>query len=304
MDLSGPRRFRAAARSAVQGFRATPLIFLASSGTLTAGLLLLGVYLLLLQNMRSVLDQAGDDLKLVAYLSTGAPVDGEVSRFLDKVRALDAVESVQYVSADDALAQLRSALGSDATVVEGLDRNPLPASVEIYPVSGNRSAAAVRRLAERLEALPGVAEVRYGVEWVEGYTRILRGVQWVGVLLGGFLLLVLGAIVAATVRLAVHARQEEIRIQRLVGANTLFVRLPFYLEGLAQGAVAALVAIGFLYGLYVLGLPLVGDPLRFLLGRADPQFLGSAEVLLLVLVGVGLGVGGAVVSLIHVDGSA
>ena len=134
-------------------------------------------------------------------------------------------------------------------------------------------------------------EVRYGVEWVEGYTRILRAVRWVGLLLGGFLVLVLGAIVAGTLRLALHAREEEIRIQRLVGANTLFVRLPFYLEGIAQGVVAAIVSLALLYGLYALGLPLVGEPLRFLLGHAEPRFLGTGEVLLLLLAGVGLGLG-------------
>ena len=74
MDLSGLRRVRAAVRSAVRGLRATPLIFLASSGTLTAGLLLLGVYLLILQNMRAVVDQAGDDLTLVAVRREPIPV--------------------------------------------------------------------------------------------------------------------------------------------------------------------------------------------------------------------------------------
>jgi cell division transport system permease protein len=305
MELSRPRRLRAAARSALKGLRATPLIFLASAGTMAAGLLLLGVYLLLLENMRSVLDQAGDELKLVAYLTReGVPTDGDLSRFLDKIGALEAVESVQYVSADEALARLRSALGKDASVVDGLKRNPLPASVEIQPRGGRRSAAAVQDLARQLRALRGVDEVRYGVEWVEGYTRILRGVEWIGVMLGAFLLLVLGAIVAATVRLALHARHDEIQIQRLVGANTLFVRLPFYLEGLAQGLVAALVAICVLWGLYALGLPLVGEPLRFVLGQAELRFLGAGELVLLAAVGVGLGVGGAALSLAHLDEGA
>ncbi len=123
-------------------------------------------------------------------------------------------------------------------------------------------------------------------------------------LLGGFLLLVLGTIVAGTVRLALHAREDEIRIQRLVGANTLFVQLPFYLEGIAQGALAAVGAVAVLYGLFALGLPLVGEPLRFLLGREDPSFLGFQEIGLLILIGVGLGVGGAAVSLAHMDDGA
>ena len=55
MDLRSLRRTHAAVRSAFRGIRTTPLIFLASSGTLAAGLLLFGVYLLVLGNMRHAL---------------------------------------------------------------------------------------------------------------------------------------------------------------------------------------------------------------------------------------------------------
>jgi cell division transport system permease protein len=302
MDLSGARRLWAAVRSALRGFRATPLIFVASAGTLTAGLLLLSVYLLVLHNMRSVLDDVGDDLKLVAFFPVeGAPQDGDRKEILDRIGALEWVTQASYVSPDQALERLRKALGSEADLLEGVERNPLPGSIEIFPQADGRSASSMRRLADQVSGLGPFEEVRYGVEWVDGYTRALRAVEWVGVLLGAFLFLVLGAIVAGTVRLGLHAREDEIRIQRLVGAGTLFVRLPFYLEGMAQGLVAAGLAVGLLYGLFAVGLPLVGEPLAFLLGRAEPQFLGAGQILLLGLIGVGLGVGGAALSLVHMD---
>ena len=305
MDLSSLRRLRSAARSAVRGVRATPLIFLASAGTLTAGLLLLAVYLLVLQNMRSVLRNVGEDLKLVAFFPVdGEPRDGDRNELLERIRSLEWVTRVRYVSADEALERLRKALGSEASLLDGVERNPLPASVEVFPEPNGRSAAGMSRLAEEVTELGAFEEVRYGVEWVDGYARAVRALEGVGVLLGVFLLLVLGAIVAGTVRLGLHAREEEIRIQRLVGAGTLFVRLPFYLEGLAQGAVASGLAVAILYALFGLGLPGVGAPLRFLLGRAEPEFLGLGTIALLVAVGVGLGVGGAAISLVHMDDEA
>jgi cell division transport system permease protein len=301
MDLTGFRRLRGAVRSAFRGLRATPLIFLASAGTLTAGLVLLGVYLLALNHMPGVLAQVGEEIKLVAFLEGEASSDGHRDRLLNELTSWGAIGSVRYVPPEEALERLRSALGPEGSLVEGLESNPLPASVEIHPAKGSRSAESARALADRVAALSGVAEVRYGVEWVEGYTRILRAVEWVGVLLGGFLLLVLGAIVAGTVRLALHSREEELRIQRLVGAGTLFVRLPFYIEGVLQGALAAAAAVGILYVVYTLGLPLLGDPLRFLVGRTELQFLDRADVISLFALGIGLGAGGAAVSLVHMD---
>ncbi len=302
MELSGLRRLSSAVRSALRGLRATPIIFLASAGTLTAGLLLLAVYLLVLQNMSSVLENVGDDLKLVAFFPVdAAPAEGEREKILKRVRKLEWVTSASYVSADEALERLRKALGTEADLLEGVERNPLPASVEIFPKANGRSTSSMSRLADELSEIEAFEEVRYGVEWVEGYTRALQAVEWVGIFLGAFLLLVLGSIVAGTVRLGLHARENEIRIQRLVGAGTLFVRLPFYIEGMLQGGVAAALAVVVLYGLFALGLPMLGEPLRFLLGNAEPQFLGAGQVGLLGLLGIGLGVGGAAVSLIQMD---
>lgn len=302
MDLKGTRRLRAAVRSALRGLRATPLIFLASAGTLAAGLSLLGAYRLVLVNMGSVLDRAGEDLKLVLFLPKGAePGERERDRLVRDIEGWPEVDHVGYVSAEAALERLRIALGSEGSLVEDLHSNPLPSSLEIHPVADRRSAAGVRALAEKLARIPGVDDVRYGVEWVEGYTRVLRAIEWVGLLLGLFLVLVLGAIVAGTVRLALHAREDELRIQRLVGAGTLFVRLPFYVEGALQGLAAAGAAIALLYALYALGLPMLGEPIRFLVGGTELRFLAGSDLALLGAVGVGLGVGGAAVSLFSMD---
>jgi cell division transport system permease protein len=113
--------------------------------------------------------------------------------------------------------------------------------------------------------------------------------------------LVLGVIVSGTVRLAVHARADELQIQRLVGAGAFLVRLPFYLEAGLQGALGAGLAVGFLYGLSALGLPLVGDTVQRLLGVSTVHFFGPLEVVGLLLLGTALGVGSALLSLARLD---
>jgi cell division transport system permease protein len=182
-----------------------------------------------------------------------------------------------------------------------LPRNPLPASFELGVLPSHRTPERLRALALAIEGLPGVEEVRYGADWAESYARVIRILEVVGLTLGGFLLLVLGAIVAGTVRLAVHSRADEIEIQRLVGAGGLFVRLPFYLEGALQGGAAAALALAVLYGLYRLGLPLLREPLEFLVGRAELVFFGPFEVVLLFGVALALGIGAAVVALMRLE---
>ena len=57
---------------------------------------------------------------------------------------------------------------------------------------------------------------------------------------------VAGIIIANTIRLTVFARRREIAIMQLVGATNTYIRLPFICEGLLDGVVGALCAIGLL----------------------------------------------------------
>ena len=305
MDLASIRRLLTASRSALRGIRSTPMVFAVSVATMAAGLFLLGTYLLVVQNMRQVLEQFGHGLKLVAFLEPGAVQKPEAIDALRlKLEKLPAVGSARFVSQTQALELLRADLGREAGILEDLERNPLPPSFELELAAENRSPAALRDLSQAVAGIEGVQEVRYGEDWVEGYARVLRAAEWLGVGLGALLLLVLASITAGTVRLAVQTRSDEIQIQRLVGAGGLFVRLPFCVEGALQGAVAAGAALAVLYGLFQLGLPILGELLHFFLGQTAPAFFGPVQIALLFSLGVGLGAGGATLSLIRLDETA
>ena len=294
----------AAARSGLRGIRATPLVFAISIATMTAGLLVLGVYMLALQNMRSLLESFGEELLVTAYLdpetSAEAPRIAELER---AIGALSGVAGVRFVSPEAGLARLRSDLGDQADVLEGLNRNPLPPAFELEPIPSHRTPEALEPLAAALSALPGVAEVRYRREWVERFAGVVSAAQWVGLALGAGLTAVLAAISGGTIRLAVYTRADEIQIQRLVGAGAWYVRLPFYLEGGLQGVLSAGLALAALYGLYRTGLPLLREPLTYLLGSGSLSFLGGFEVAGLAGLGVAIGVGGAVLSLLRLETS-
>ncbi len=302
MEREQLRWLGSALRSGLRGIRATPIIFTLSVSSMAAGLLLLGSYLLVVHNMQQVLERFGNELRIVAFLKPGAqPSPTEVAELRSHFEAFDGVSQVRFVDSSQALERLRSDLGREAGILEGLEANPLPASFEITLAADARSARSIEPLAARIAESEAIDDVRWGEDWVQGYSRLLRAVVWLGAALGAFLMLVLCTVVAGTVRLALYARTDEIQIQRLVGASGLFVRLPFYLEGALQGAAAAGVALTLLYGLFQLGLPILGDLLAFLLGHATPSFFGASQIVLIFLIGVGLGVGGSVLSLVRLE---
>jgi cell division transport system permease protein len=245
--------------------------------------------------MEELLDQFGDDLRVTAYLES--EVSGEALRALeDRARQIPGVEDVEAVSQEQALERFRASVGSGSTLLDGLEINPLPASLEISLSDDRRSAEGMEAVANAIEGLAGVESLSSGRDWVEGYLRAVALVRGVGLGLGIILALATLLIVANTIRLGIYARRDELEILSLVGASRAFVQTPFLLEGLLQGAAGGAIALGLLYTLFRLVLPEFEFGLELLLGTA-PSFFSSGEALLLVAGGAGLGLFGSATAL-------
>jgi cell division transport system permease protein len=282
-------------RTAIRGIASSPVTSGISVVTIGVTLVLVGAFALLLRNMEELLDQFGDDLRVTAYLES--EVSGEVLRGLEqRVREIPGVEDVEAVSQDEALERFRASVGSGSALLDGLDVNPLPASLEISLREDRRSAEGMEAVASAIEGLAGVESLSSGRDWVEGYLRAVALVKGVGIGLGIILALATLLIVSNTIRLGVFARRDELEILSLVGASRPFVLTPFLLEGLLQGAAGGAVALALLYALFRLVLPGFEFGLELLVGSA-PRFFSSGEALFVVVGGAGLGLFGSAAAL-------
>jgi cell division transport system permease protein len=282
-------------RTAIRGIASSPVTSGISVVTIGVTLVLVGAFALLLRNMEELLDQFGDDLRVTAYLESD--VSGEALRALeDRVREIPGVEDVEALSPDEALERFRASVGSGSELLDGLDINPLPASLEISLRDDRRSAEGMEAVANAIERLAGVESLSAGRDWVEGYLRAVALVRGVGVGLGIILALATLLIVSNTIRLGVFARRDELEILALVGASRSFVRAPFLLEGVFQGAAGGAIALGLLYALFRLVLPGFEFGLELLVGSA-PRFFSSNEALIVIGGGAGLGLFGSAAAL-------
>ena len=164
-----------------------------------------------------------------------------------------AAEGRQYVSKVEALTTFRRELAELASLTDGFDDNPFPASIEVHLSAAAEADGGADALLHDAAALPGVADIRYDREWLTRIASGLAAVRGPGFALGFLLALAAAVTVAAVVRLGLHARRDEIEIMQLVGSPLAFIRGPFVAEGLMQG-VGALLAIALLW----LGLGVVG----------------------------------------------
>jgi FtsX extracellular domain len=194
------------------------------------------------------------DLRIVLLLrSDAAPAEGRAG-ILPAIRVLPGVGAVRFVSATDALAELRRYLGTAAAGLDRLPVNPAPARVEITPASPI-TAAGLRALVETLGHLAGVEQVQAAIGWVEPAERVERGLRRVGLALGSLLALAAVVTIAAATGMAVERRPAEGREWT-----------PLLLQAAFQGAAGAALGWSALLLVSEAGAPAVGAWLRSGLG--------------------------------------
>ena len=210
-----------------------------------------GLFGLVVVNLQDALRGVEERVEVVAYLLPGAPIEATAQALKD-IEAFPEVQSATYVSEDDALARARAELVELRDVMQELERNPLPASVEVKLKPGFRDTDHVSAVAERLRGFGFVDDVRFGRDWVEKLDRLRQIAAAVGLVVGAAFAVVAIIIIGTTIRMAVLQRSREIAIMRLVGATNGFIRRPFLLQGAIKGMLGGLVAVGLSYGAYTL----------------------------------------------------
>jgi cell division transport system permease protein len=164
------------------------------------------------------------------------------------------VESVQLVTANDALAEFKVQSGF-GEALDQLDENPLPHTLVVRPGATNTSQSLIL-LQEELGNLPEADLVQVDTEWVRRFHAILDMIKQAIVIGASLLGVAIIVIIGNTIRLDIQNRREEIEVTKLIGASNAFVRRPFLWSGFWYGLFGGLLALGLVqYGLFLLEQP-------------------------------------------------
>ncbi|MCK6529947.1 permease-like cell division protein FtsX [Myxococcota bacterium] len=242
------RHLGSAARRSLRNLAEFRFLNAVTVSVVAISLLLASTFALVLWNLTNVLDRWGKDVQITAYLAPG--ID-EVSTFRVKgeLEALPEVEEVVYVDQRQAAEDFIRFLPEAADLLADLPQNPLPASLEVRLRPDLQDPSRIAAIAEGIRRSE-FTEVDYSQEWVERLYTFLNLLKLSAVALGTLLAAASVFVIHNTIKLTVYARRQEIRVMRLVGATDGFIRAPFLLEGMVQGALGAGLALGLLYALH------------------------------------------------------
>jgi cell division transport system permease protein len=265
-----------------QGFWRNAMMSLAATATVILMLVLLSGLFIVLAGLNSGLEFIESKVGVTAKLVGDLP-ESQRNVLIGLVERLPGVESVEYVSPDEALNRLRETYRERGQVLDlgGADVE-LYASVEIALLDPELSGSVVDALRDR----PEVDRITTQQDTYDDLLNIIGIIRTIGIVALALVGLTVLFMIVNTIRIAVYARANEIEIMRLVGASDSFIRWPFILEGILCGLIGAVITIVLV--------AMVWDPIQpvmydvFQMPTAvSAQFLATLSA---VILGAGLGV--------------
>lgn len=224
--------------------------FLAIS-MIAISLFILGACLLIAENLERAVERWQGKSRATVYFDSEATPDQlhGVDTFLAQHSDL---RSRRFITREQALARFKSMFTNLNDVVDQLDENPFPASFEIDVAPQAMQSRTFADEIGALRKLPGVDDVQFDWQWLTRLRHLVDIVNIAGLVAGGILAIAAAFTIANVIRLTMLMYREEIEIMRLVGATERIIRGPFLLEGIIQGTIGGAVAVGLLFGVFVL----------------------------------------------------
>ncbi|HSH18651.1 MAG TPA: permease-like cell division protein FtsX [Candidatus Saccharimonadales bacterium] len=178
-------------------------------------------------------------------------------KLLSDLKAQPNVESVQYLSKEQALAAYtRQNAGNQSLLTAAtISGNPIPATIRIKPNDLNRIQEIRAYLttpataALQTEGSPSYSGERKKA--IDNITRATNILQRAGVIAVAVFAVISALIIFNTIQMAIFNRRDEITIERLLGASTWFIRGPFVVESILYGILSAILSLLFIYSVFV-----------------------------------------------------
>ncbi len=260
--------FKRIIRSGFFNFVRNGFVSLSSVFVMVVTLSVIGSLLFGSAILNATLNELRNKVDLNVYFVQKAP-EKDILAIKDTLETLPEVETVNYVSQEQALAEFTVRHETDQLTLQALaelDDNPLGAVLNVK----TKEPSQYQGIAEFLQGrnilgsagTPVVDKVNYyqNKAAIDKLTGIINSSKKLGFILTLVLVIISILITFNTIRLVIFVSREEISVMRLVGASNFYVRGPFVITGVLCGVISGIVTLIIFY------------PVLFWFGRFTESF--------------------------------
>lgn len=255
--------------------------------TMFLTMLMFGAFFILGQNVNHIVENIEKQQGMQAFLYRNATQD-DIKEVEEEIRKIDGINTVKYVSSEDALNQMKERLKAHEKFATSMTEDYFPPSYTVTLTDLSENS----KVKEQLNAIEKVEEIQATDDTIEILSSIAKGLR-IGILAILIALIIISVfIISNTIKLSVHARRKEISIMKYVGATNSFIRWPFIVEGIIIGVISALITIiivGFAYN--AIAVQAVQSDILQKLNISLVSFTDMLNLILLAYLGIGIGIG-------------
>jgi len=188
-----------------------------------------GINLMVRETVNSLRNRV--DLSLYLKPNIG---EERINVLKNQLQKMSEIQEINYVSPEEALAKFKNLHAQDNLInksLEELDKNPLGGTI-LVKVKSIEDYEMVQELLKG-DAYQQIIQEMNFYNYEQVITQIDQWgikIKFIGFLVSGIFVLIVALVVFNAIRLSIYARQEEIKIMRLVGASAGFISWPFILE--------------------------------------------------------------------------
>ena len=230
-----------------EGFKnvyANRIMSIASICVLVSCLVMTGAAALFSLNVHKIVDEVEKTNETTVYLKMECN-DVEARQIGEEILRLSNVETVNFVSKEDAMQQYKKTLGDQVfALVE--KQNPLNDSYRVVIKDLEQYEDTVKQI----KSITGVDSINDRRSFANKLTTISTLINIISIIVVTALIIISLFIIANTIRATMYSRRFEISIMKSVGATNMFVRMPFLVEGMVIGIISAALSTGAMALLY------------------------------------------------------
>ena len=259
----------------------------ASLAIMCATMLIFGIFFMIIENINSAVKTIELQQGMQVFIQKDAS-DEQISQIGEQIKAINGVNTIKFISKEDALNYNREKLGNPALFVGYDEENPFKASYLVTLTDLKLSS----EVQENIYKLDNIASITSQDNTINNLVKIANGIKIVSIVVLSLLVIISIFIIANTIKLTVHARRKEISIMKYVGATDSFIRWPFIIEGIIIGIIAAIISLAILGLAYNLIISKLGNSAVLAkIGMSLLSFANISTLLVIVYLVLGIGIG-------------
>ena len=268
----------------------------ASLMIMCATMIIFGIFLILGENINHFVEEVESIQGIQVFIENDATQE-QIDELGEKIRALDGVSTIEFVSKDDALNQMKEQFGERQDLLAGYEENNIfPASYVVTLTDLTKNG----EIQKQIDSFDYVKKIASSDETVETLINLANGIKIVTGIILLLLIIISVFIIANTIKLTVHARRKEISIMKYVGATNGFIRWPFIVEGMIIGIFASIISItivGIAYNFIVQSVVNSEFMRAININLVTFSDMLNSIIIVYMLLGIGIGAIGSVISM-------